>query len=277
MILIRRFALVFWVGLVSPIATRAADDVRPVVDAAKVREEKPVEATLPTFFIVGDSTVKSAGQLGAYGWGERVAPYFDPKKINVVNHAIGGRSSRTFFTEGRWERTLAQMKAGDFVIIQFGHNDGGRIGDPTAKGRPSGRGTGPETVEDTKRDGTKEEVHTFGWYLARYVSDAKAKGVTVILVSPIPHKDRWETGRDFAGHAQWTEEVARAGGALYFDLTLVISASYQRIGKDKVGTFFSDRGTHTNDEGARFNAARVIEGLQALRGNPLAAYFSAAP
>ena len=106
---------------------------------------------------------------------------------------------------------------------------------------------------------------------------AKAKGVTVILVSPIPHKDRWETGRDFAGHAQWTEEVARAGGALYFDLTLVISASYQRIGKDKVGTFFSDRGTHTNDEGARFNAARVIEGLQALRGNPLAAYFSAAP
>ena len=141
MILIRRFALVFWVGLFSPIATRAADDVRPVVDAAKVREEKPVEATLPTFFIVGDSTVKSAGQLGAYGWGERVAPYFDPKKINVVNHAIGGRSSRTFFTEGRWERTLAQMKAGDFVIIQFGHNDGGRIGDPTAKGRPSGRGT----------------------------------------------------------------------------------------------------------------------------------------
>ena len=258
-------------------AGSAAEDARPVVDAAKVREERPRDPALPTFFIVGDSTVKSAGQGGAYGWGERLAPHFDPARINVVNHAIGGRSSRTYFTEGRWARTLAQVRAGDFVIIQFGHNDGGRIGDPAAKGRPSGRGTGPETVEDTRRDGTREEVHTFGWYLARYVDEARAKGATVILVSPVPHRDRWENGRDFADHAAWAAEVARARGALYFDLTLAVSDAYRRVGVDRVATFFADRATHTNDAGARFNAACVADGLRSLPGNPLGTYFAPAP
>jgi lysophospholipase L1-like esterase len=154
-------------SLVSSLSEKAADippsaltkpvveDERPVIDASKVSEEKPADPKLPTFFIVGDSTVKSGGHGGAFGWGERITPFFDTTKINVVNHAIGGRSSRTFFTEGRWDRVLAQMKTGDIVIIQFGHNDGATIGDPKAKGRPSGRGIGPETVEDVKPDGTK--------------------------------------------------------------------------------------------------------------------------
>lgn len=264
-----------WAGLLGTMASGlAAEDARPVVEASRIREESPVNPALPTLFLVGDSTVKSGGQGGAYGWGERLAPYFDPARINVVNHAIGGRSSRTFLTEGRWARTLAQVRAGDFIIVQFGHNDGGRIGDPAAKGRPSGRGTGPETVEDTRRDGTREQVHTFGWYLARYVEEGRAKGATVILASPVPHRDRWETGRDFADHAAWAAEVARKGGALYFDLTLVVSAAYRRVGAEQVGTFFADRATHTNDAGARFNAACVVTGLRSLPGDPLGSYLA---
>ena len=252
-----------------------ADDERPIVDASKVHEEKIANAALPTFHIVGDSTVKSGGTgAGLWGWGERITPFFDTNKINVVNHAIGGRSARTYFTEGRWQKVLDAIKPGDFVIIQFGHNDQGRIGDPAMKGRPDGKGIGDETVEDTKQDGTKEEVHTFGWYVATFVKDAKAKGATVIICSPIPHKQRWETGRDFANIADWDEQVAKNNGALYFDLTMVVTDAYKKIGKEKADTFFADKGTHTTDLGAQFNAACVIAGLKSLPGDPLEKYFS---
>ncbi|MYM82493.1 hypothetical protein GTP44_11070 [Duganella sp. FT50W] len=251
------------------------EDERPVVDAARVKAEKPRDAALPTLFLVGDSTVKSGGVNGAIGWGERIAPYFDVNKINVVNHAIGGRSSRTFYTEGRWQRVLEQLKAGDVVAIQFGHNDGGRIGDPAMKGRASGKGIGPETVEDIKPDGGKEQVHTFGWYMARYVADARAKGASVILLSPVPHKDVWEQGRDFASFAEWDQQVARNGGAQFADLTMVISDGYRKLGAQTVGDYFADARTHTNDAGAVFNARSVVSAFKGLPGNPLGAYLSA--
>jgi lysophospholipase L1-like esterase len=250
------------------------EDERPVVDARSVQEERPRDPSLPTLFLVGDSTVKSGGQNGAIGWGERIAPFFDAHRINVVNSAIGGRSSRTFYTEGRWDKVAAQLRRGDFVIIQFGHNDGGRIGDPAMKNRGSVPGVGSETVEDTRPDGSKEQVHSFGWYMAKYVADAKAKGATVILASPIPHRDKWQEGRDFANFAQWDREVAEANGALFMDLTLLVAEGYRQIGAAKVDTFFSDARTHTNAIGADFNAARVVAGLMALPGNPLGPYFS---
>jgi len=256
-------------------AVCAAEDERPVVDASKVAVEKIHNAALPTFHIVGDSTVRSGGAgAGLWGWGERITPFFDTNKINVVNHAIGGRSARTFFNEGRWDKVMAVTKPGDIVIVQFGHNDQGRIGDPAMKGRADGKGIGDETVEDTRPDGTKELVHTFGWYMAKFVTDAKTKGATVILCSPIPHKQRWETGRDFVNIAEWDEQVAKNNSALYFDLTMVITDAYKKEGAEKVATYFADKGTHTSDIGAQFNAARVIAGLKSLKPNPLAGYFS---
>ena len=102
---------------------------------------------------------------------------FDKDRIKVENHAIGGRSSRTFQTEGRWDRILAAAKPGDFVLIQMGHNDGGPLDDP-ARARGSLRGTGDETREiDNPITKKKEVVHTYGWYLRKYVNDAKAKAV----------------------------------------------------------------------------------------------------
>ena len=254
---------------------RAAEDERPVVDASKVAVEKINNGALPTFHIVGDSTVRSGGTgAGLWGWGERITPFFDTNKINVVNHAIGGRSARTYFTEGRWQKVADVIKPGDFVIIQFGHNDQGRIGDPAMKGRADGKGIGDETVEDTKPDGTKELVHTFGWYMAKFVTDAKAKGATVILCSPIPHKQRWETGRDFTNIADWDQQVAKNNGALYFDLTMVITDAYKKEGAEQVETFFADKGTHTSDIGAQFNATCVIAGLKSLPGDPLENFLS---
>ncbi len=262
-------------ALAVPGILRAAEDERPVVDAAKVTVEKARDAALPTLHLVGDSTVRSGGTgAGLWGWGERITPFFDTNKINVVNHAIGGRSARTFFTEGRWQKVADAIRPGDFVIIQFGHNDQGRIGDPAMKGRADGKGIGDETVEDTKPDGTKELVHTFGWYMAKFVTDAKAKGATVILCSPIPHKQRWETGRDFEKLAEWDQQVAKNNGALYFDLTMVITDAYKKEGADKVATLFADKGTHTSDLGAQFNAARVMAGLKSLPSGPLGKFLS---
>lgn len=247
-------------------ATAPRDDARPVV-AATAAPQRPAN-DLPTLFLVGDSTVRSGGKDGMVGWGERIAPYFDPSKVNVVNHAIGGRSSRTFYTDGRWARVLEQLRPGDAVLIQFGHNDGGRIGDPAMKGRASGAGTGAETVMDRKADGSVEAVHTFGWYMARYVADARASGATVVLLSPVPHRDRWQEGRDFAEFSVWDEEVARQGGALFADLTMVVTEGYRALGAAAVDGFFADARTHTNDAGAAFNARQVVQALQGLPGRP---------
>jgi lysophospholipase L1-like esterase len=223
---------------------------------------------------VGDSTVRGGGSTNIVGWGECLAPFFDTNKINVVNRAIAGRSARTYFTEGRWAKVATAIKPGDFVIIQFGHNDQGRIGDPANKHRADGPGIGPETVEDTMPDGSKEAVHTFGWYMAQFVTSAKSRGATAIICSPIPHKQRWQNGRDFPELSQWGAEVAKTNGALFIDLTMAISDGYRKIGATNADAFFADKGTHTTRAGAQFNAACVIAGLKGLPENPLAGFFS---
>jgi len=103
----------------------------------------------PNFYIIGDSTVKNGdgtGKSQLWGWGSFVADYFDTTKISVRNEAIGGRSSRTFLTEGRWDKVLANLKEGDYVIMQFGHNDSGPL-DDTARARGTIKGIGEESKE----------------------------------------------------------------------------------------------------------------------------------
>src|SRR2546427_2880200 len=103
----------------------------------------------PTLFLIGDSTVRNGAGDGAnkqWGWGEPVAAYFDTAKITVLNRARGGRSSRTFLTEGLWDQVLSAMKPGDFVLIQFGHNDGGPVNDDS-RARGTIKGVGEETEE----------------------------------------------------------------------------------------------------------------------------------
>lgn len=77
---------------------------------------------LPTLFLIGDSTVNN-GAKGLQGWGTPFVKLFGPAKITVLNRARGGRSSRTFLTEGLWDQVAAQLKPGDYVLMRFGHND----------------------------------------------------------------------------------------------------------------------------------------------------------
>ena len=113
----------------------------PVAASAQV-----LDARKPALFLVGDSTVRSAGQNGNWGWGEFLAPLLDGDRIQLANHAMGGRSTRTFLREGRWAAVRDRLRPGDLVLIQFGHNDGGRVGDPGAKQRGVLPGLGFETT-----------------------------------------------------------------------------------------------------------------------------------
>ena len=238
----------------------------------------PANPKLPTLFLIGDSTVRNGGGDGAnnqWGWGEPIVAYFDSAKITVLNRARGGRSSRTFLTEGLWDQVLSALKPGDFVLIQFGHNDGGPIND-TSRARGAIKGVGEETEEiDNLLTKKHEVVHSYGWYLRKYVADAKAKGATPIICSPIPRKI-WKEGRIARDqYARWAEEVAKAEKAGFIDLNEIIARKYEAMGAEKVESLFADEHTHTTMAGAELNAASVIAGLKALGSNPLSPYFSA--
>src|SRR6267142_6551086 len=117
----------------------------------------------PSLFLIGDSTVRNGSGTGAnnqLGWGEPLTALFDAAKIQVLNRARGGRSSRTFLTEGLWDQVLDALRPGDFVIMQFGHNDPGPL-DDNQRARGSLRGTGEETREiDNPITKKHEVVHT---------------------------------------------------------------------------------------------------------------------
>ncbi len=254
-----------------------ADDPRPVVDDSKAPVEKPADPKLPTLFLVGDSTMKSNAPLR--GWASEMSPFFDTARINVVNRAIGGRSSRTFITEGRWDKVLAELKPGDIVMVQFGHNDVGDYKDPKAKGRPSLHSEGDETAEAVKADGSMETIHSFGWYMRKYSSDAKAKGAKVILLSMVPHKD-WADGKIKRGEAdtfvKWTADAASATGAQFIDANKVIADALEKLGPEKVEPLFGDARTHSTPAGAKFNAMCVVSALKTLKPDPLEDYLKAA-
>jgi len=240
---------------------------------------EPANPNLPTLYIVGDSTVRNGrgdGANGQWGWGDLVGKYFDPAKINVVNWALGGRSSRTFITQGHWDRVVTALKPGDFVMIQFGHNDGGAINDDS-RARGSLRGTGDETQEiDNLLTKQHETVHTFGWYVHKYISDTKAKGATPLICSLVPRKI-WKDGkivRNTSDYAGWAAEIAKAEGVPFLDLNNIIADRYERLGPDKVNPLFGDEHTHTTLPGAQLNAEAVISALKGLPHDPLASYFS---
>ncbi|HLM58932.1 MAG TPA: rhamnogalacturonan acetylesterase [Pyrinomonadaceae bacterium] len=230
------------------------------------------DPALPSLFVVGDSTANNNAN-GARGWGDPFVRLFDAKKINVVNRARAGRSSRTFLTEGLWDRVLQDVKRGDFVLIQFGHNDGGPL--DTGRARGSLPGLGEETKEITKPDGTKEVVHTFGWYNRRFIADVRAKGATPIILS-LTVRNIWKDGKVERGSGKfrgWAEELARSESVAFVDLTNLVADRYESLGQEKAREFFGPDHTHTSPAGAELNAALVAEGLKGLKGNPLGKYF----
>lgn len=235
------------------------------------------EAGKPVVFFTGDSTVKNEDkdEDGMWGWASQAATVFDVKKITLVNAAKAGRSTRTYLNEGRWDQVYNSLQPGDFVLIQFGHNDIGPIDYQKM------RGVIPGTSDSThvyrmKESGKYELVYTFGWYLKKFIQDVREKGATPILVTITP-RNEWKDGkieRRNDSYGKWYREVAEATGTELVDLHN-ITADYldKKCGsKDKAMKYYKRDHTHTSLLGARTNAKSVAKGLKEIK-SPLAKYL----
>lgn len=217
----------------------------------------------PVLFTIGDSTVKNKDDGDSmWGWGSVIAEFFDAEKIVVENHAMAGRSARTFLDEGRWDKVYKALQPGDFVIMQFGHNDLGDINVGKARGELPGYG--PESkVFKMEKTGINQVVYTFGWYLRKFIMDAREKGATPIVVSHTP-RNKWDKGRiesNAEGLGEWTRQVALQTGACFIDLNRLTGQMLQQLGPANTPPYYKNDHTHTSRLGARLNASNIAYGL----------------
>ena len=251
----------------------------------------------PVVFITGDSTVKNAdkNEDGMWGWGAVANTIFDEAKIDIVNAAMAGRSCRSYLNEGRWERVYNSLKPGDFVLIQFGHNDISPIDKPKYRGAiATARDTchvyrmqaakedlSKQNVIDQKlkantQVGSYEVVYSFGWYLKKFIQDVREKGATPILVSLTP-RNEWPNGkieRRNDTYGKWYREVVEETGVEFVDLHN-ITADFldKKCGKkEKAMKYFNHDHTHTSLLGAKTNAQSIAKGLRDNK-SPLASYL----
>lgn len=231
----------------------------------------------PVLLFIGDSTVKTGkgiGDNGQWGWGSFLGNYFDASQITVENHALGGRSSRTFITEGLWDNVFKGLKKGDYLMIQFGHNDGGPLN--TGRARASLAGTGDESqTVIMERNGGPEEVFTFGHYLRIYVRQAKSRGAIPIILSPTP-QNKWENNtiaRYNNSYTAWAKEVAAAEGALFIDLNEISAQKCEQMGIDQAQSLIFKDSVHTSKEGALMNCQSILEALKKMNNCDLKKYI----
>ena len=124
-----------------------------------------------TVYLAGDSTMaqKQPDKRPETGWGEALQKFFDERRVRVENHAQNGRSTRTFISENRWQAIIAKLKPGDYVLIQFGHND--------------------ESKEKVDRYTPPEDYRK---NLVRFVEDVREKRATPVLLTPLMRRRQHE-------------------------------------------------------------------------------------
>ena len=240
----------------------------------------------PSIFVCGDSTSKNSGKgkngEPVAGWGTPIAEFFDPAKVIVKNVGHAGKSSRTYY-DGDWPNFLPQIQRGDFVLLVFGINDGS-----------TPPGLGDETVIQKG-----QPVHTYGWYMSKMVTDARAKGAHVYLltvttrniwtnpkvkfrdatpIDPLPSDydpklDKIERGTGGGKFTQWTRDIGQKLHAPVFDLTNFCADKYEAMGREAVNKFYSDH-NHTYVPGAEIVAASIVSGLKAFDKSPFVPLLS---
>lgn len=252
-------------GIRNLVGISLADYLLPApTDTLTGSSRKP---SCPIVFTIGDSTVKNEdnGDDSMWGWGSVLSEQFDTTRITVENHAMAGRSARTFLDEGRWDKVYNALQPGDYVIIQFGHNDGGDIN--TGKARGELHGTGNESmVFKMEATGQYKVVYTYGWYLRKFIRDAKEKGATPIVVSHTP-RNKWKDGRiesNATTFGIWAHQAATEAGAVFIDLNAISGKKFQKLGQEKTAPYFKRDHTHSSKSGASLNAASIADGLRRL-------------
>jgi rhamnogalacturonan acetylesterase len=243
----------------------------------------PFQVSLPSIYIVGDSTASYhpdrdyEGYAAPQGWGVFFPAFFDPDKVNVVNVARGGRSSRTYMTEGLWDKVVAQLKPNDIVLIQLGQNDVFATNDKIARGTIPGIGQETQEIENVAT-GKHETVHTYGWYLRRYVQDTRAKSAIPIVLS-LTTRDVWKDGHVEIGVGNYRESAYKIAlqehHTDFVDASAIIAEQYEKLGKEKTaGLFHAKEPVHINTPGAFLDARCIVAGLKGLSDAPVSRYLS---
>lgn len=230
----------------------------------------PSNPRLPTIFIVGDST--------SLGWGPHFVQFFDTRKVNVVVAGASGRSSRTYMTEGLWDRVQAQVHPRDIVLLQFGHNDSSALNDPS-RARGALKGFDDETEEiDNQLTKKHEVVHSYGWYLRKFVQETKAKGAVPVVMSLTP-ENVWSGGKmapEHFGYPGWSAEIAAQEHVDYVDINAIMSDRYSKLGQERTtGLFAPNDKIHLTKVGWELNALWTLEAVEYLADKPVDRFLSA--
>jgi lysophospholipase L1-like esterase len=196
-------------------------------------------------YMAGDSTVCDQTNTAFGGWGQMLAQHFAPP-VGIANYADSGESSSSFYGNSRmWPAIKSHWTAGDWVIIQFGHND--------------------KNVSDSVVQAN----------LTKYVTDAQAAGVNAILVSPPARVSTVPIGDQSGLHAASAQAAATAKGVPYIDLTSLSTAWYNSLGTQSAALAYHANGTdvtHTNLAGAQVLAGFVADAIR-NQGIGLAQYL----
>lgn len=229
----------------------------------------------PVAFYIGDSTMRTltdgSGWNGEWGFGLFAQQWFDENELVVENHALGGTSSRTYYNY-EWPTVKKGIKEGDFVVISFGHNDGGTLWD---KRSVIGGISETETKEVTNDKGVKETVYSFGQYMRMFIDEVRALGATPILCSRTPRGNFQSNGQLSmdTSYRQWGMAVAKEKGVAYIDLEGVANPMYTAFGQWKVTQFYHGGTLHTCLLGAWHNAYCAALSIAADEQNPLHPYL----
>jgi lysophospholipase L1-like esterase len=205
---------------------------RPVVNAVEIEKID----SIPTVFLLGDSTVCDQPREPYASWGQMLTRFFQPTAA-VANHAESGESLRSSTSAKRLDKVLSRMKAGDFLLIQYGHNDE----------KEKGEGTGAFT--------------TYKASLKKFVREARQKGGIPVLLTPMHRRTFDAEGKITNSHGDYPEavrQVAREENVPLIDLTALSKDFYEALGKEKSAVAFKEGdGTHHNNYGA-YELAKII-------------------
>lgn len=212
-----------------------------------------------TIYMIGDSTmsVKDPKAFPETGWGMPFSGFFD-STVKVDNRAKNGRSTRTFISENLWQPVLENLQEGDYVFIQFGHND--------------------ESKEKTERYTTPGQYKT---NLTRFVKETRSKKAVPVLLTPVSRRRFDKEGNALETHAAYTplvKEVARELNVLFIDMDAKSKALYQHMGVEDSKLLFlqlkkgehpnypngKDDNTHFNELGARLIAQIVLSEIRVI-------------
>jgi lysophospholipase L1-like esterase len=220
---------------------------RPTINAVEIEKVE----SIPTVFILGDSTVCDQPREPYASWGQMLTRFFKPE-IAVANHAESGESLKSSFGAKRLDKVLSQMKAGDFLLIQYGHNDE----------KEKGEGVGAFT--------------TYKASLKKFVEAARAKGAVSILITPMHRRTFDASGKITNSHGDYPEAVRQAAkeeNVALIDLTAMSKDFYEALGKEKSGVAFKEGdGTHHSNYGAYELAKMIVQSIRE-QNLPLAKYL----